>query len=75
LRFIDAVSTIAEIKEAIERLSPGERAELEAMVWPDWDRAEGDNPPCVREKLAEAAKGRFHRGDRSNMKKILSSLE
>jgi hypothetical protein len=69
------MSTVVEIKEAIERLSSSERAELEALVWPDWDRAEGDKPPGVREKLAEAAKGRFQPGDRSNIKKILSSLE
>jgi len=75
LRFISSVSTVVEIKEAIERLSPPERAELEALVWPDWDRAEGDNPPRVREKLGEAAKGRFRPGDRSSIKRILSSLE
>ncbi len=69
------MSTVCEIKDAIERLSPSERAELEALIWPDWDRAEGDTPPGVREKLAEAAKGRFHPGDRSNLEKILSSLE
>ena len=69
------MSTVCEIKDAIERLSPSERAELEALIWPDWERAEGDTPPGVREKLAEAAKGRFQPGDRSNLKKILSSLE
>jgi hypothetical protein len=69
------VSTVAEIKDAIERLSPNERAELEALVWPDWERAEGDSPPGVRAKLAEAAKGHFHPGTRSNIKKVLSSLE
>lgn len=69
------MSTIAEIKVAIEKLTPGERAELEALIWPDWDRAEGDSPPGVREKLAEAAKGRFQPGNRSNVEKILSSLE
>ena len=69
------MSTVAEIKAAIEKLSPRERAELEAQVWPDWDRAEGDNPPGTRERLAEAAKGRFLPGDRSSIKKILSSLE
>jgi hypothetical protein len=68
------MSMVAELKVAIEKLSPGERAELEALIWPDWERAEGD-PPGVREKLAEAAKGRFQPGDRSNLKKILSSLE
>ena len=69
------MSTVCEIKDAIEKLSPTERAELEALIWPDWDRAEGDIPPGVRKKLAEAATGRFHPGDRSNIKKILSSLE
>jgi hypothetical protein len=69
------MSTVVEIKAAIERLSPGERAELETLIWPDWDRAEGEDPPGVREKLAEAAKGRFQPGDRSNIKKILSTLE
>ncbi|MCX6922488.1 MAG: hypothetical protein NT154_04630 [Verrucomicrobia bacterium] len=69
------MSTVSEIKDAIEKLSPVERAELEALVWPDWERAEGDTPPGVREKLAEAAKGHFQPGDRSNLKKLLSSLE
>ena len=69
------MSTVCEIKDAIEKLSPSERAELETLIWPDWDRAEGDTPPGVREKLAEAAKGRFQPGDRSNIQKILSSLE
>jgi len=69
------MSTVAEIKDAFDKLSPRERAELEALLWPDWDRAEGDNPPGVREKLAEAAKGRFLPGDPSNLKRILSSLE
>jgi len=36
------VSTVAEIKQAIEKLSPQERCELEALLhpWPDdeWDR-------------------------------------
>jgi hypothetical protein len=69
------MSTVAEVKVAIEKLTPSERAELEALIWPDWERAEGDTPPSVREKLGEAAKGRFHPGDRANIKKILSSLE
>jgi hypothetical protein len=69
------MSTVCEIKNAIEKLSPSERAELEALIWPDWERAEGDTPPGVREKLAEAARGRFQPGDRSNIKRILSSLE
>jgi hypothetical protein len=69
------MSTVCEIKDAIEKLSPSERAELEALVWPDWERAEGDTPPGVREKLAEAAKGHFQPGDRSNLVKLRSSLE
>jgi hypothetical protein len=75
LRFPSAVSTVVEIREAIERLSPSERVALEVLVWPDWDRAECENPPGIREKLAEAAKGCFQPGDRSNIQKILSSLE
>jgi hypothetical protein len=69
-----AMSTVAEIREAIEKLSPAERSELESLIWPDWDRAEGDIPPGVREKLSEAAKGRFEPGDRSNIEKILATL-
>jgi len=67
------MSTVGEIKDAIERLSPSERAELETLIWPDWERAEGDTPPGVREKLGEAARGRFQPGDRSNIQRILSN--
>jgi len=69
------MSTVAEIKGAIRKLSDRERAEHESLIWPDWDRPEGDNPPGICEKLDEAAKGRFQFGDRSNIKKILSSME
>ena len=69
------MSTVAEIKDAVEKLPPGERAELEALLWPDWDRAEGDTPPGAREKLAAAAAGRFQPGDRGNIERILASLE
>ena len=72
------VSTVAEIKAAIDRLAPRERAELEMLVWPEWDRPlppEQESPPAVREKLAQAAAGRFVAGDRTNIERILSSLE
>jgi hypothetical protein len=69
------MKTVAEIKAAIERLSPSERAELEALVWPDLEGIEEANPPGIREKLAGAARGRFQPGNRSGIKKILSSLE
>ncbi len=69
------MSTVAEIKNAIDKLPPRQRAKLETLVWPDWDRPERDEPPRVREKLAEVAKGRFIPGHRSNIKKILASLE
>ena len=69
------MSTVAEIKDAVDKLSPRERVELESLLWPDWDHAEGDTPPGVREKLAAAALGRFLTGDRGNIKRILSSLE
>jgi len=69
------MSTVAEINDAKRKLSETERAELESLIWPEWDRPEGDSPPGIGEKLGEAAKGRFQPGDRSNIKKILSSLE
>lgn len=67
-----------EIKTAIEQLSPMERAELEALVWPKFGASEADEaetPPRIREKLAEAARGRFLPGDRANIERILASLE
>jgi hypothetical protein len=33
------MSTVAEIKDAVDKLSPPERAQLESLLWPDWDRA------------------------------------
>ena len=68
------MSTVAEIKAAMEKLSPSQRGNLEEQLWPDWDRALGDSPPGVRKKLAEAANGQFRPGNRSNIKKILSRL-
>jgi hypothetical protein len=68
------MSTVAEIREAIEKLSAAERIELETLIWPDWDRAEGETPPGAREKLSEAEKGRFKPGDRTNIAKILATL-
>jgi hypothetical protein len=35
----------------------------------------GETPPNIREKLAEAAKGRFSIGDRSNISRIKSALK
>ena len=72
------MSTVLEIKMAIERLSPTERAKLDALVWPQLTASqadEADTPPSVREKLAEAASGRFLPSDRANIEKILASLE
>lgn len=71
------MSTIAEIKAAIERLPLHERIELEEWLHPDWDRPEPQNetPPGIKEKLAEAARGKFTPGDRSNIAKIKSSLK
>jgi hypothetical protein len=69
------MSTAAEIKEAIDKLSPDEWEKLEAMIWQPWDSPSGENPPGIREKLAEAAAGRFVPGNRSNIGKIHSSLE
>ncbi len=72
------MSTVMEIKAAIERLSPAERAQLDALVWPDsggGQTDEEDTPPRIREKLSEAASGRFLPGGRANIEKILASLE
>ena len=48
------MSTVAEIKQAIDQLSPQERCELEALLHPraddDWDR----------EMTADAAAGKFN---------------
>ncbi len=62
--------SVAEIKEAIDKLSPRERVELDALVWPD-----DETPPGVREKLAQASTGRFVPGDRANIGRILARLE
>jgi hypothetical protein len=58
------MSTVAEIKAAIKRLSPQERNELEEWLHPDWDRPlpQNETPPGIREKLAEAARGSFSSG-------------
>ena len=72
------MSTVAEIKEAIDHLSTGEQAELEALLWSEWDwplTNESIDPPRLREKLAEAGSGRFHPGNRENIDRILKSLE
>ncbi len=64
------MSTVVEIKTAIDGLSSGERAELESLLWPD-----EETPPGVHEKLAEALAGNFVPGDRANIDKVLSSLK
>lgn len=64
------MSTIAEIKSAIDQLPSRERDELEALLWQD-----EETPPGVREKLAEALAGKFVPGDRANIDRILASLE
>jgi hypothetical protein len=71
------MSTIAEIKAAIERLPPQERTELEQWLHPDWDRPlpQDETPPGIREKLAEAARGSFSPGNRSNISIIRSMLK
>lgn len=72
------MSTVAEIKAAIPSLTLEERAEV-ARCLSEWQDAQNqppnETPPRVREKLAEAAQGRFQPGDRSNIAKILSSLK
>jgi hypothetical protein len=72
------MSTVAEIKAAIPSLTLEERAEV-ARCLSEWqddkNQPQSETPPRVREKLAEAAKGRFQPGNRSNISKILSSLK
>lgn len=72
------MSTVAEIKAAIPSLTLEERAEIARYLseWQDGgNQPQNETPPCVREKLAEAAQGRFQPGDRSNISKILSTLK
>jgi hypothetical protein len=72
------MSTVAEIKAAIPSLTLEERAEV-ARCLSEWqddkNQTHSEAPPRVREKLAEAAQGRFQPGDRANISKILSSLK
>lgn len=71
------MSTIAKIKAAIERLPLEERNELAEWLRLDRDRPlpHDETPPGIREKLAEAARGSFSPGDRSNISKIRKCLD
>ncbi len=72
------MSTVAEIKKAIDHLSGPERAELEALLWAEWNwplTNELSDPPQLREKLSAAEKGSFSLGSRENIQRILKSLE
>jgi len=71
------MSTVAEIWSAIQELSPEQRCELETLLHSDGDSSllQNETPPNVQEKLAEAARGQFSPGDRSNVSKILASLK
>jgi len=72
------MSTVAEIKAVIPKLTLEERAEV-ARCLSEWQddvkQPQDETPPNVRERLAEAAKGSFQPGDRSNISKILSTLK
>ena len=73
-----AMSTVAEIKAAIDRLSPREREELDALVWPGWDlplRPDEETPPGIHEKLSAAVNGRFTPVNRANMEKIWAETQ
>ena len=71
------MSTVAEIWSAIQELSPEQRCELETLLHSDGDSSllQNETPPNIQEKLAEAARGQFSPGDRSNVSKILASLK
>jgi hypothetical protein len=68
---------VAEIKAAIDQLSPQEQDEVKSFLRQslveDWNppALENETPPGVCEKLAQAAQGRFQSGDRSNISRIL----
>jgi hypothetical protein len=72
------MKTVAEVLAAIKTLSPEERDEtklyLRQCMAEDWNQPlpQDETPPRVREKLAEAAQGRFQPGDRSSISKILT---
>ena len=59
--YLSTMSTVAEIKAAIDRLSPRERCELEASLhpWPDdeWDRQmkEDARPGGKLHRLAQSS--------------------
>jgi hypothetical protein len=71
------MSTVAEIWSAIQEFSAEQRCELETLLHSDGDSSllQNETPPNVQEKLAEAARGQFSPGDRSNVSKILASLK
>ena len=54
-----------EIRRAIDELSPHDRSELTALLWPD-----EETPPHLHEKLAQAEAGRFLPGDRADVNRI-----
>ena len=72
------MSTVAEIKKAIPSLTLDERAEV-ARCLSEWqdnaNQSANETPPRIHDKLAEAERGSFAPGDRSNISKILSSLK
>jgi hypothetical protein len=68
------MSTVAEIKAAIDRLSPQEQNEvktyLRQRIAEDWNQPlpQDETPPHVREKLAEAAQGHFLPGNSQKLR-------
>jgi hypothetical protein len=69
------MSTVLEIKAAIDQLSPVDRVKLHRMVWPEEPDTASDTPPHVQKKLAQAANGSFKAGTRANIDKILDGLK
>ena len=72
------MSTVAEIKAAIDQLSPQERCELEALLHPfeddDWDRqmAEDAKPGGKLHRLMEQAEVEAKTGRLSDLDTICS---
>ncbi len=49
----------------------GEEVARQALL--RWMAEEADTPPCIQERLDEAARGSFKPGDRANIERIIAS--
>ena len=49
-----------------------DREEVTRQALLRWMAEENDTPPHIQQRLDEAATGRFHPGDRSNIQRIIA---